>query len=110
MAPDGHCPFLNRNDSRCARFFAVARLQHAFDHCFSDFATCPNYRAMLAERASLRALAPHQEVGPTDDSSAQTQPSQRHVRLNIAGRPTHDADRQSRSTQIDSAKAGITYA
>lgn len=45
-----HCPFLNRNDSRCAKHFSVNRLQHAFDHCFNDYGGCPSYREMLNER------------------------------------------------------------
>lgn len=46
-----HCPFLNRNDARCAEHFRVARLQHAFDHCFNAYSACPSYREMLTERA-----------------------------------------------------------
>ena len=45
-----HCPFLNRNDERCTAHFRVDRLQHAFVHCFGDYAGCPSYREMLTER------------------------------------------------------------
>jgi len=50
--PEVHCPFINRNDARCARHFAVVRLADAFAHCFSNFADCPNYRELLLERTT----------------------------------------------------------
>ena len=45
-----YCPFLNRNEARCAEHFSVNRLQHAFDHCFNEYSNCPSYQAMLNER------------------------------------------------------------
>lgn len=52
-----HCPFLNRKDDRCAEHFSVGRMQHAFDHCFSSYASCPTYREMLEERTIRRDAA-----------------------------------------------------
>ena len=58
-----HCPFLNRNDARCAEHFRVSRLQHAFDHCFNSYANCPSYRQMLDERNGRPCEAPSTACG-----------------------------------------------
>ncbi len=52
-----HCPFLNRKDERCAEHFSVGRMQHAFDHCFASYATCPTYRELFEERTIRRDAA-----------------------------------------------------
>lgn len=49
--PDGpHCPFLNRDDPRCAGRLRVGQLDFAFAHCAGDYGACPTYRALLADR------------------------------------------------------------
>lgn len=74
-----HCPFLNRNDSRCAQHFSVNRLKQAFDHCFSDYATCSTYRELLSERSGRAAEHGHAEPAATRSDS-------RVIVLTIRGR------------------------
>ena len=50
-----HCPFLNRADTRCSRHFSLDDLEHAFDHCFDRYKTCPTYLELLVERRVRRA-------------------------------------------------------
>jgi hypothetical protein len=50
-----HCPFLNRSDQRCSRFFSMHDMQHAFEHCFDAYQSCGVYRDLLAERQARRA-------------------------------------------------------
>jgi hypothetical protein len=50
-----HCPFLNRADSRCSNHFSLDRLNHAFDHCFDRYKSCPTYLELLVERRVRRA-------------------------------------------------------
>jgi len=45
-----HCPFLNRDDDRCADHFRVGSLRQAFAHCVSEYTSCPTYALMLQER------------------------------------------------------------
>jgi hypothetical protein len=45
-----HCPFLNREDDRCAANFRVGRLTSAFDLCFGNYVACPTYLELLVER------------------------------------------------------------
>ena len=52
-----HCPFLNRADHRCAAYFSIQRLGHAFEHCFHAYGTCEVYRVLLAERMTRRGQA-----------------------------------------------------
>lgn len=52
-----HCPFLNRDDARCARHFSLDHLQHTFDHCFGQYETCGVYLELLYERRLNRAAA-----------------------------------------------------
>ena len=52
-----HCPFLNRADHRCAAFFSIERLQHAFEHCFHAYQSCEVYRELLVERQARRSEA-----------------------------------------------------
>ena len=49
-----HCPFLNRSDRRCASFLSLDRINHAFDHCFGEYKTCPMYLELLVERRVRR--------------------------------------------------------
>ena len=52
-----HCPFLNRADHRCASFFSIERLQHAFEHCFHTYKACEVYKELLVERQARRGQA-----------------------------------------------------
>jgi hypothetical protein len=52
-----HCPFLNRSDNRCSRFFSMHDMQHAFEHCFDAYKSCGVYRELLAERQARRGQA-----------------------------------------------------
>jgi hypothetical protein len=52
-----HCPFLNRSDQRCSRFFSMHDMQHAFEHCFDAYQSCGVYRDLLAERQARRGQA-----------------------------------------------------
>jgi hypothetical protein len=52
-----HCPFLNRSDHRCSRFFSMHDMQHAFEHCFNAYQSCGVYRELLAERQARRGQA-----------------------------------------------------
>jgi hypothetical protein len=45
-----HCPFLNREDTRCSNHFSLDKLDHAFHHCFGAYSACPTYHEMLSER------------------------------------------------------------
>jgi hypothetical protein len=50
MPNQPHCPFLNREDSRCANHFSLDKLDRAFHHCFGSYQACPTYLEMLSER------------------------------------------------------------
>ncbi len=52
-----HCPFLNRTDHRCAAYFSIEGLQHAFEHCFHAYKSCEVYHELLAERMTRRGQA-----------------------------------------------------
>ena len=60
---DLHCPFLNRSDHRCSEMFNLDHLQHAFKFCFDQFAACPMYAQMLAERQGRRAFVAARRAG-----------------------------------------------
>lgn len=45
-----HCPFLNREDTRCAECFTVNHMDHAFAYCFDRYKACPMYLELLVER------------------------------------------------------------
>jgi hypothetical protein len=49
-----HCPFLNRDDARCAKQFTVGHMEHAFRHCFGSYKACPTYLELLVERRIRR--------------------------------------------------------
>ena len=51
-----HCPFLNRPDERCSRYFHIDRLEHALGHCFDQFESCPVYAERLNERQARRQM------------------------------------------------------
>src|SRR5262245_27579490 len=58
MNQDGrHCPVLNRADDRCASYFNLDALDHAYRYCFDRYKTCPLYIQLLVERRVRRADA-----------------------------------------------------
>lgn len=59
---DPHCPFLNREDDRCADHFQVTHLQHAFRYCFNNFKACPTYLELLVERRVRQVQAQHGQI------------------------------------------------
>lgn len=69
-----HCPFLNRADARCAEYFRLDHLHHAFKHCFDRYVACPVYLERLVERRVRRAGS--SVIGPSDD-----QPPAVHVTI-----------------------------
>jgi len=60
-----HCPFLNRNDARCAERFTVGHMQHAFRYCFEHYKACPQYLEMLVERRVRRVSQSVIHADPT---------------------------------------------
>ena len=52
-----HCPFLNRDDPRCAEKFTVNRLNYALAYCCDAYQACGTYQELLGERNSRRAAA-----------------------------------------------------
>ena len=63
MADHGHCPFLNRTDTRCSEHLTIESLGHAFEHCFDVYAACPLYLELLIERRTRgEADVPRLEV------------------------------------------------
>jgi hypothetical protein len=55
--PSRYCPFLNRDDDRCAEHFQVGSLNSTFAHCFGEYGQCAVYKEMLLERTVRRAEA-----------------------------------------------------
>ena len=45
------CPFINRDDPRCAELFTLARMEEAFGLCFGDFRACRTYQELRRRRA-----------------------------------------------------------
>ena len=45
------CPFINRDDPRCAELFTLARMEEAFGLCLGDFRACPTYHELRKRRA-----------------------------------------------------------
>lgn len=60
-----HCPFLNRNDARCAAHFTVNRLSYVFTHCCGEYGSCPSYLELVKERQEERqeAAITHLTIG-----------------------------------------------
>jgi hypothetical protein len=54
-----YCPFLNRDDDRCAENFSLDHLGAAFGRCFGSYSACPVYAELLAERRVRRSRAAH---------------------------------------------------
>ena len=53
------CPFVNKNDSRCANHWTLYNITQAFLHCADRYATCPAYKELIADdRTSRQADAP----------------------------------------------------
>ena len=51
-----NCPFLNRADERCSKYFHLDQLEHALGHCFDAFEACPVYAERLEERQIRRQV------------------------------------------------------
>ena len=43
------CPFVNRDDPRCAHRFRLSRVREAFEVCLNAPTTCPNYHQLMGE-------------------------------------------------------------
>jgi hypothetical protein len=97
MSDSRHCPFLNRADERCASYFSIDGLGHAYRYCFDRYKTCPVYIQLLIERRVKRADAAAAEKSrehtPTQASLAVTTAPLVQVtlppgpRINPAGAP-----------------------
>ena len=70
------CPFVNQDHACCNRKMSIGDLSHAFGHCFADYATCPNYAALLGERRAKREAARKPEVGVPAVLTIAGQPAQ----------------------------------
>lgn len=55
--PAEHCPFLNRQDERCARHLRLGRIGHMMLHCCGAYDECPTYVGLLIERQVKRGMA-----------------------------------------------------
>lgn len=76
-----HCPFLNREDARCAECFTVNHMDHAFAYCFDRYKACPMYLELLVER---RLKQTHQNLRPAHESDAQVYSSKFAKRVSLA--------------------------
>jgi hypothetical protein len=78
-----HCPFLNRDDPRCAENFSLDRLDHALRFCFDNYRSCSTYLQLLVERRVRRIAA--SSVGLTDIAERDDEPNDdgRLVQLTI---------------------------
>ena len=72
---DGSCPYINLDDSRCAKHFTLGHLTQAFHVCLDGYAACPTYQQLRAEEQGYRFH------------------SQPQVRLTISGRDYFDPSR-----------------
>jgi hypothetical protein len=91
---DRHCPFLNRDDPRCAAHFRVNHLQNAFDHCAGEYAKCSSYRELLAERIMRRAAAE----------------SERRVELSVGGQAYAIEHRTAWGRPVERTTHGASFA
>lgn len=58
---DRPCPFLNREDPRCAGRFSLRRVGMMFGYCLGQPESCPTYHRLLREhpeRAPIEPLIP----------------------------------------------------
>lgn len=53
------CPFIDRNDPRCAHRFSLNRMNQAFTVCLNEYRTCPMYRQLSREREAPRDPQPY---------------------------------------------------
>ena len=76
LSSDGKtpCPFINRNEPRCADRFSLTRLNLAFDTCLNGYRTCATYKQLIQERQrERRSVTIHVSVNgreTVDDASA----------------------------------------
>jgi DNA-binding GntR family transcriptional regulator len=84
MSNQSHCPFLNREDARCANHFSLDRLDHAFHHCFGSYSACPTYHEMLTERRYRQEC--ERNIGASHSGLTE---SVVYANLTIRTRPAH---------------------
>ena len=48
--PQGSCPFIDRDDRRCATQFSIRRLHQAFSLCLNNHPACPVYQQLAWEQ------------------------------------------------------------
>ena len=48
------CPFIDLNDSRCAKHFSLTRMDEAFEVCLRRHRRCVTYHQILRERDGER--------------------------------------------------------
>lgn len=48
------CPFINRDDPRCAHRFRLSRVSEAFGVCLNAPTTCPIYHQLMGEQQRER--------------------------------------------------------
>jgi hypothetical protein len=85
-----YCPFLNRADSRCSHHFSLDRLEHAFEHCFGKYQSCPTYLELLVERRVRRSS---EMVLSRNNESAEPDHEKRdYIQLRIRPSRVHAAD------------------
>jgi hypothetical protein len=49
------CPFLDRDDSRCAHRLTLSHLDEAFAYCLHHYRRCPLYHQLMREAKRERA-------------------------------------------------------
>ncbi|MFN4243376.1 MAG: hypothetical protein ACK4PI_09075 [Tepidisphaerales bacterium] len=64
---DPECPFVNRYDGRCSEHLTMGGLGYAYRYCFAEFAACPVYAELMAERAEGVAAAAGTAGGDTPE-------------------------------------------
>ncbi len=55
--PDSSCcPFIDRDDSRCASKFKLGRLHNAFGICMNEYQRCATYHQILRESEARHTI------------------------------------------------------
>lgn len=44
------CPYIDRNDPRCADKLTLARIKEALEECGGDYGRCPIYQRIATEQ------------------------------------------------------------
>ena len=50
------CPFIDRDDSRCASQFKLGRLHNAFGVCINEYQRCATYHQILRESEAVHTI------------------------------------------------------